>query len=56
MFSSIIGASVVTGYDWTATSSETMAEEESFQETADAQPGEVLNIEQVEDLITSGTD
>ena len=48
LFSSTIGTSNETGYDWTQTSLETMGEELlSFHAVAVARPGRILYIEQV---------
>ena len=44
---STLGASTSTGYDWTEVSSETMAEEESFDVVGVVPPGQILNVEQV---------
>ena len=48
LFSSTIGTSNETGYDWTQTSLETMGEELLyFHAVAVARPGRILYIEQV---------
>lgn len=47
IFSSTIGVSVSTGYDWSHTTSVTKSELEQFEVNAIAPPGYVLNIEQV---------
>ena len=46
LFNDLIGLSTETGYDWTQPSSEAMGEEQSLQDTATAQPGTILIIEQ----------